>query len=186
MLEAEQPVAGTAKAGPQYHLLALVVALVGGVLGIAGAAVQELAAGGAYLIIFVGAPVIEEAMKPAGVYLLLIRWPQALRGQLYTAVLAALAGLAFGAIESLLYVTLYVGDPAQWFVIYRFSVPLALHGAASFVYGLGINRGLIDWAAGGGPFPKPARNFYLAAVLMHGVFNTVAFSLELSGVLDFD
>ena len=76
----------------RYDLLALFLAIVGGGLGIVGAFVQEFQAG---LLIFIGAPMIEEALKPAGIYILLIRWPQALRGRLYTAVLAGISGLSF-------------------------------------------------------------------------------------------
>ena len=165
-------------------LLAVAVALLGGVLGILGALVQEFRAGGFLLLPFLGAPIIEELVKPSGVYLLLARWPRLLRGQLHTALLAAAAGLSFGVIEAVVYVTLYVPDPPSWFVTYRFTVPLFLHATASFIVGLGINQGLLGWASGGSPLPKASRNFYLAGIGLHAVFNTTVMALAIAGVFD--
>ena len=162
------------------------LALLGGGFGIFGAFVQEAQTGGLLLLPFVGAPIIEELVKPSGVYLLLARWPRLLRGQLYTALLAAVAGLSFGVIEAVVYVTLYVPDPPAWFVTYRFAVGPALHATASFIVGLGINRGLLDWARAGSPLPKATRNFYLAGIGLHAAFNTVAFALVLSDVINVD
>ncbi len=161
-----------------------VVVLIGGVLGIMGAAVQEARAVNFLLVPFLGAPIVEEALKPIGVYIALIRWPQALRSQLFTALLAALAGLIFGIIESTVYVTLYVPDHSRSFLLYRFSVPLALHATASYLVGLGINYRVIDWAQGRCPLPRSSRNFYVAAVALHGLYNFTAIALTLSGLLN--
>lgn len=166
------------------HALALFFALTGGVLGILGAVIAELQSGGGILLLFIGAPVIEEAMKPVGLYILLVKWPHVLRGQLYTAVMAAVSGLSFGLIEAVVYVNIYVSDPPDWFVTYRFTAPLALHAAASFVYGPGISGGLLDWTQGRAPLPRRTRNLYIAAVALHAVFNAVAAGLALSGAFD--
>lgn len=172
--------------GALPHVIAIAVALAGGALGIAGAFVQELqSAGSGILLVFLGAPIIEEALKPAGVYVLLARWPQALRGQLHTASLTALAGLSFGLIESLIYVTLYFPDASDGFVLFRFTVTPAMHALASFIVGLGLDRGLIDWAAGRGLFPKRTRNAFLAGMALHAAYNTVAVVLWLAGVMEF-
>lgn len=164
------------------HLLALTLAVLGGVLGILGAGVQELRTGGLILLPILGAPVIEEILKPSGIYILLVRWPRLLRGRLHTALLTAVSGLSFGLIEALVYLTVYVPDPPDWFVTYRFTLPLALHTVASFIVGLGISRGLIDWAGRGDPLPKATRNLYIAAISLHAVFNTVGMVLYFSGV----
>ena len=173
-------------AGPFLHVFAILLALAGGLLGIIAAFFQELAGGGGLLLPFVGAPIIEEALKPTGIYLLLLRWPRALRGRVHTAVLAALAGLSFAVVESLIYVTLYFPEGSDDFVLFRFTVPLALHVSASFLVGLGLDRGALDWAAGRARFPKRTRNFYVAGVLVHAVYNTLAVILTLTGVLDID
>ena len=176
------PEAAARPPSPLGHLMAVAVALLGGVFGIFGAIVQEVQTGGLLLLPFLGAPIIEEIVKPSGVYLLLARWPRLLRGRLHTALLAAVAGLSFGVVEAVVYVTLYVPDPPAWFVTYRFTLPLFMHAAASFIVGLGINPGLLDWARSGAPLPKATRTFYLAAIGLHAVFNTVAISLAIAGV----
>ena len=182
-LGAAAPVAGP---GPLGHLAAVLIAVLGGALGILGAFIEEVRSGGFILLPFIGAPVIEEMLKPLGLYLLLARWPRLLLGQLHTAVLSALAGLTFGVIEALVYVNVYVSDPPDWFVAYRFSLPLLLHTTASFIVGLGVSPGLLAWASRGEPFPRASRNFYIAGIALHALFNITATALALAGVLDVD
>src|SRR5262245_18361590 len=88
---------------PRLYVLGLALALLGGLFGIGGAFLQELESR-ALFAVFVGALIIEEALKPLGIYILLVRWPQALRGRLHTAVLCAISGVTFGIVESLVYV----------------------------------------------------------------------------------
>jgi RsiW-degrading membrane proteinase PrsW (M82 family) len=162
--------------------VALLMALLGGVLGIFGAVAQELQSGAGP---FIGGPLIEEALKPAGIYILLIVWPQALLGRLHTATLAAISGLCFGLIESYVYVTWYYPEGDSSFILFRFTVPVVMHMVASFLVGFGLNRHLIDWANGRASFPKVTRNFYIAAVLLHAAYNTSVIALDLTGVLEF-
>jgi RsiW-degrading membrane proteinase PrsW (M82 family) len=178
--------AGGLPASVAGHLAAIAVAITGGVLGIPGAIIQELQAGGFILLPIIGAPIIEEAAKPLGVYILLLKWPGLLKGRLHTALLAGLAGLTFGLIEAFAYVTLYAADPPAWFVTYRFTAPLALHTAASFIFGLGLTRGLLDWANGEAPLSTSTRNLFFVAVAMHAIFNTVALVLGFTGVFGLD
>ena len=173
---------------PAYqYFLAFLMAVIGGALGIIGAIFQEFQTTATYLLLpFLGAPIIEEALKPAGLYLTLLWWPRALNNQLFTAILCGISGLVFGVIESLVYVMVYVEDPSDGFILYRFTVTLALHAIASFVVGLGINQRILDWAAGRTKLPKASRNFYIAGVAIHAIYNTTAVILSVAGVLDFD
>jgi RsiW-degrading membrane proteinase PrsW (M82 family) len=113
-----------------------------------------------------------------------------LRSRLYTASLAALSGLVFALIEACVYVFVYADmldiEDMRAFTAYRFSVPLVMHTVASFIFGLGISRGVIDWANGVGRFPRDSRNFFIAAMVLHAGFNLVVVSLEISGVIGFD
>jgi RsiW-degrading membrane proteinase PrsW (M82 family) len=178
----------TSSAAPAYqYLLAFLMAVIGGALGIIGAIFQEAQTTATYLLLpFLGAPIVEEALKPAGLYLTLLWCPRALNNQLFTAILCSISGLVFGVIESLVYVTVYVEDPSDGFILYRFTVTLALHAIASFVVGLGINHRILDWAAGRSKLPKASRNFYIAGVAIHAIYNTTAVILSIAGVLDFD
>jgi RsiW-degrading membrane proteinase PrsW (M82 family) len=169
------------------YVLAFIMAALGGLLGIMGALFQEGQTTFGFLLLpFLGAPIIEEALKPSGIYLTLLWWPRALNSQLFTALLCAISGLVFGVIESLVYVTLYVADPSDGFILYRFTVTLALHTVASFVVGLGINYRILDWAAGRSRLPKASRNYYIAGVAIHAIYNTTAVILSFAGVLDFE
>jgi RsiW-degrading membrane proteinase PrsW (M82 family) len=179
--ESAKPVAGL-----RYHLLALAFAIVGGVLGIMGALVAEARSTAPFLLAFVGAPVVEEIVKPVGIYLFIMRWRTFLQNQLYIAWLVAISGLCFGLVESTVYVTLYVSDPSQAFVAYRFTVTVALHTVASFIAGLGVNAALVGWAMGEGPFPRASRWTFGSAIALHALYNTTAVVLSLTGVLDFD
>jgi RsiW-degrading membrane proteinase PrsW (M82 family) len=164
--------------------LALILALLGGGLGIIGAVFQELMSGGIGAP-FVAAPIIEEALKPAGIYILLIVWPRALAGRLHTATLTAISGLCFGLIESYLYVTWYYPEGDSAYVLFRFTVPVMMHMIASFLVGFGLSRQLVDWAAGRATFPKMTRNFYIAAVLLHAAYNTTVVVLDLTNTVEF-
>jgi RsiW-degrading membrane proteinase PrsW (M82 family) len=173
---------------PAYqYVLCVLLAIVGGLLGILGAIIQEVQSTTTYILLpFLGAPIIEEALKPSGIYLALLWWPRAMRSQIFTALLCALSGLVFGIIESFVYVTLYVEDPSDEFIVFRFSVPLGLHVACSYLVGLGLNQHVIDWAAGRSKLPRASRNYFIAAVALHATYNTIAVILSLSGVLDFE
>jgi RsiW-degrading membrane proteinase PrsW (M82 family) len=176
----------TGRAPAYQYVLAFLMAILGGLLGIFGAIFQEAQTTLTYVLLpFIGAPIIEEALKPSGIYLALLWWPRALRSQLFTAILCALSGLVFGIIESFVYVTVYVDNPSDEFIIFRFSVPLGLHAMASYLVGLGLNQRVIDWAAGRSKLPRASRNYYIAAVVLHGLYNTIAVILSVSGVIDF-
>lgn len=168
----------------QYPL-AVLLAAAGGVLGIIGAGFQESFAFSP-LPFLIAAPIIEEIAKPAGVYLAMARWPQTVRNQLFIACLAALGGIVFGLLESLIYVTVYAPDLGRSFFIYRFAVNVPLHGGFSFIAGLGITQGLFAWARGERSLPKSSRNMFIAAIFLHALYNGVAVILSLTGVLDFD
>lgn len=174
------------RAAVRHYVLAVLLALGGGIFGIIGAFVQEARAGGSFVLIIVGAPVIEELLKPAGIYLVLARWPSVGRSQLFIAVLAGLAGLSFGLIESTIYVTVYAPDQSQAYFIYRFTVTVLVHVVASFTAGLGISAELLGWAHGRNRLPRRTLLAFIAAMVIHGLYNTTALGLALAGVLDFD
>ena len=168
------------------YILVVFVSLLGGLLGIAGAFVSEVGSGGLLLGVFIGAPVIEEAFKPIGVYLSLVKWPQVLHNQLFIALLCAAGGLVFGILEAIVYLYVYVPDHSSRFKLYRLTIPLALHAVASYTVGLGLDRRIVGVVNRGDPLPKRTRNFYLAGVGIHATFNTSVTILSLSGLVDFD
>ncbi len=180
------PDPGAREVGPIGHLAAAAVAVAGALVAAPVAVIEELSSGlGLLLLPFVAAPTIEEILKPAGVYLLLVRWPRLVRGQLHAALLAALAGFSFGLLESAAFVTVSVDEPARAFVAYRFTAPIAMHATASFIAGSGIGPDLIAWARSGSALPRRTVWRFGAAIALHAAYNVTAVALALSGALDF-
>ena len=178
----ETPPAKPSPAGVAGVVFAIGMALLGGLLGILGALAQEIRGAGA-LGPFLGGPVIEEALKPVGLYILLIWWPQLVSKRLPTACLAALSGLSFGLIESTIYLFVYVPHHTHAFFVFRYTVDVAVHTLCSFIVGLGINRSLIDSAMGRIPFLQGSRRYYVTAILIHAGFNVTVTVLDVTGVL---
>jgi len=114
---------------------------------------------------------IEESLKPCGVYLLLAKWPQALPNRLYTALLAALAGCAFGLVENVIYLKLYFPEHSHEMVLVRFTGSLTLHIVASFVFGLGINQKLMAAIKGEIPIFSTNKRFFITAMALHSAYN---------------
>ncbi|MFQ5827248.1 MAG: PrsW family glutamic-type intramembrane protease [Dehalococcoidia bacterium] len=165
------------------HLLAAALALAGGIFGVLGALIEEVQAG--FLVPFVAAPIIEEALKPSGVYLLLGKWPHLLRGRLYTAYLAALGGVSFAVIENIIYLTIYFPEHSGGLVLYRFTVALFMHSLASFIVGLGINQRLLASVRGEVPLLAGNKKFFFSAIVLHALYNIGATVAQASGLLKF-
>ncbi len=156
-----------------WRLFAFLIAIGEGVLGILGAIIQELSQG-SILVVFVAAPMIEEVMKPAGVYVLLVRWPQALTSRIYTAFLAALGGLSFAVVENILYLQFYFPEHTQTLVLFRYSAGLTMHVVTSFILGFGINQKLLASVRGGIPLLQGNKKFFIIPMIMHSLFNVMA------------
>ena len=153
------------------------MAAVGGVLGVLGAIIQELSQG-SLLVAFVAAPMIEEVMKPAGVYLLLVRWPKVLTSRIYTALLAAVGGLSFAVIENIIYLQLYFPQHTQTLMVFRYSACLTMHVVCSFILGFGINQKLLASVRGEIPLLKGNKRFFFVPMIIHSLFNIMAFLIE--------
>ena len=65
----------TTRETTRWQIMAPMIALAGRVFGILGAFYNEIFHG-SFLVAFVGAPIIEEALKPSGVYFLLAKRPE--------------------------------------------------------------------------------------------------------------
>ena len=167
----------TARVPTRWRILAPIIALAGGVFGILGAIYNEIFHG-SFLVAFVGAPIIEEALKPAGVYFLLAKWPRVLRNQLYTAFLASLGGIAFALVENFIYLTIYITEPSPRLILWRYTVCIGVHAICSFVFGLGINQRLLASVKGETRLLSYGKRFYFTAIILHSLYNIAAVVLE--------
>lgn len=154
----------------QWRLLAPLIALAGGLFGIIGAIYTE-ALHGSLLVAFVGAPIIEEAVKPSGVYFLLFKWPAVLRSRVYTAFLSGLGGVAFALTEDLMYLYVYFPHHSPQLALWRYTVCVALHGTASFIAGFGINKKLVAAVRGDIRFLTFDKRYFIAAMALHSLYN---------------
>ncbi|NQT74246.1 MAG: PrsW family intramembrane metalloprotease [Chloroflexi bacterium] len=164
----------------KWRILGPLVAMLGGLFGILAAG-HENSGYGLYVAAFVVAPIVEESVKPCGVYWLLGRRPFALPSQQYTVFLTALAGLTFGIIESLVYVGIYYREYDELdhtFVIWRFTVCLLVHTTCSFIVGWGINEKLVAWVRGEDPFLQGNRKFFFTAMAIHSCYNIFAWIIS--------
>ena len=161
----------------RWRVFACLIAAGGGVLGVLGAILQEWSYG-SLLIAFVAAPMIEEVMKPSGVYLLLVRWPQVLTSGLYTALLAAVGGLSFAVIENIIYLQFYFPEHTQTLVVFRYSACLTMHVLGSFILGFGINQKLLASVRGEIPLLKGNKKFFFIPMVVHSLFNIMAVLFE--------
>jgi hypothetical protein len=167
---------------PPSMLFAALIALSGSVFAIPGIFQAELTAIGP-LAAWVWAPVIEEMFKPAGVYLILVRWPGTLKSRAVTALLTALAGMTFALIESTIYMKVYFPEHTQDDLVFRYTVPVLIHTLASFIFGLGLNQQLVASLRRGGPFLASNWGFFLAAIVVHSVYNITVTVLEMMGTI---
>ena len=162
---------------PKWRVLALLIAAGGGVLGALGAIIQELSQV-SILIAFVAAPMIEEVMKPAGVYLLLVRWPKVLTSRIYTAFLAAVGGLSFAVVENIIYLQFYFPEHTHTLVVFRYSACLTTHVVCSFILGFGINQKLLASVRGEIPLLKGNKKFFFIPMIIHSLFNIMVVVFE--------
>jgi RsiW-degrading membrane proteinase PrsW (M82 family) len=123
---------------------------------------------GAFFLVLVVAPFVEEALKAAGV----VQYKSSMRRLADGPVFGAAVGLGFGFFETLLYglgAFLAGGLVAGLALILIRSVSsVLLHGSSTAMFGRGYAASLYDgqgWATGA---------YYLLAVAMHASFNALA------------
>ena len=168
---------GSCKVSSKWRVLTILVALGGGILGVLGAIIQELSQGSP-LVAFVAAPMIEEVMKPSGVYLLLVLRSEVLTSRIYTALLAALGGLSFAVIENIIYLQFYFPEHTQTLVVFRYSACLMMHVVCSFILGFGINQRLLASVRGEIPLLRGNKKFFIIPMIIHSLYNIVAVIFE--------
>ena len=169
-------------------LLAYLVAMVGGVVGIPAAIMQELQGySGLWLGAIVVAPLVEEVVKPVGVMFIMEKRFHWLRSRRQVVAMAALGAVVFATLENLMYIHVAHRDPSAAFVAWRYMVCTSMHVAASTVFGLGLARSWQRMRRTGGRFRIKGLLWpYLAAVALHAAYNATAMILQKTGALSFD
>ncbi len=123
---------------------------------------------GAFFLVLVVAPFIEEALKGSGVY----SYRDQIRSVADGPVFGASVGLGFGFFETFLYgLAAYLAGGLEAgiaLILVRSVSSVLLHGSSTGMFGYGFARSRFN-------VPGPGTgSYYLLAVLMHATFNALA------------
>lgn len=161
-------------------LITLAIALAAGPWAVLGTLSAGRRTGIGLLAMLVLGPVIEEIMKTAAAYYVVEVRPYLFRSAGQIAICVLVGGLAFAAIENLLYIYVYLDDPSPGLIRWRWTVCVGLHMGCSCIAGMGLMR---VWRDGLRRCARPrltlAFPFMAAAMAIHGAYNAVALGLHL-------
>lgn len=149
-------------------------AIIGAILG---GSSSSTATGVAAVAIF--GPVLEEVMKIAIPLWVVEKRPFLFCSRVQIAICAAAGGLVFAAVENLLYLHVYVPDPSELLVRWRWTICVVLHVGCSLVAGMGLMN---IWSRVVKHRSKPeasvAAPYISLAIVIHGTYNGFAVLLE--------
>jgi len=156
----------------------LLVALCSGPLAIVGAFLSHQD-GPFSTIVFV--PAAEELLKVGLLAILLETRPYLVRSAWQLRLVAVSSALGFATVENLLYLHVYLSNPSEGLVLWRWTVCTGMHVLATSVAAEGLVR---SWRrterTGRRPSLDHAYRWLVLAVLVHGSYNLVATLLELA------
>ncbi len=162
--------------------ITLAMVIFAGPLAIAGTLIQGLSSSGLTMIFIMG-PTVEEIMKVAFPLWIVERRPWLIRSVGQILLCGLCSGLAFAAVENLIYLNVYITDASPGIAQWRWSVCMLLHAGCSVVASLGvarvwrsisINRSRPDLSRGAA--------WLLTAIILHGSYNAIAVLLENANV----
>jgi len=160
----------------------LIIVLAAGPFAVLGTLMGVGGGSWGIVILVVMGPVAEEVMKIALPLWVVERRPFLFRSAAQILVCALLGGLAFAAIENLVYLHVYVPDPPPGLVRWRWTVCMALHACCSVVAALGLVKVWRDtWQRRARPRLHLAYPYMVLAVVLHGAYNALAIVLEVTG-----
>lgn len=165
-------------------LVTLAVALAGGLFAIMGTLAQQSVMGGGMLLgVVVFGPTVEEVMKVGLVLWLVEKRPWLFRHAEQILICALASGVVFAAVENVIYLKVYIDDPPDSLILWRWTVCVLLHAGCSTVAGLGAWR---IWRQirqeERAPALKDGAPFFVAAIVLHGLYNGTVTVLELGGL----
>ena len=164
-------------------VLAIIVAgpfaILGAFMGAGGTASFAI-----LLVVVAIGPLAEEVLKASGALYLAEQRPWLVPAGWVLPLITLAAGLVFAAIENVVYLNIYIPDPTQDMIRWRWVAGPILHGGASFIAGLGVRR---MWTVtdrdGIVPRFRDAAPYLIAAVVVHGLYNLTVTLLEVADVI---
>ncbi len=165
----------------------IIVALAAGPWAVLGAMYVGVFSGSGFAILMytVFGPVAEEVAKVAAALWVVEKRPYLFRSLWQIFFCAACGGLAFAAIENLLYIYVYVPEHTPEFVHFRWTVCVFLHVSCSLVAGVGLAR-IWDNAIRNLHPPRLAMGvpWFVIAMAGHGLYNFTVILASAMGWLD--
>ena len=159
--------------------MTILLAEIGGLWAVLGAFWGQGQTMFSIVAIAVFAPVAEETLKVSASLYIVEKKPYLFRFPLQIAICAAASGLVFAAIENFLYTRMYVPNPTQGYIRWRWTVCVGLHVGCSFIAGLGLIRIWREtWRTHTRPRLSLGYPYMLTAVVIHGVYNAFAVALH--------
>ena len=159
------------------------VVLVSGFFAVIGSVISQTSWGNSIVGVTLIGPTTEEIMKLALPLWLVEKRPW-LYGNGGQIVLSAIAGGAiFAVVENLIYLNIYVPNPAASLIAWRWTICVLLHTGCSTIAGIGAwtiwKRFQRDERA---PTLSDGRLWIIAAIIIHGAYNGTVTLMEASGM----
>lgn len=156
-----------------------VVATVAGPFAILGALLSSGQSLIGLLNVVVFGPAVEEVMKIAAASWVVEKRPYLFRSAGQIALTAGAGGLLFAVIENFVYLHVYVPDPPDSLVLWRWTICVALHVGCSLTAGYGLMK---VWRMAVEQSRPPRLGdggiYLIAAVVAHGAYNALAVLLS--------
>lgn len=162
-------------------LITILTAIIGGPLAILGTLIEGATQSGLLTVIAIG-PTIEEIMKVALPLWIVEKRPWLFRSSIQILICCFASGLAFAAVENVIYLRFYVPNPSVGLAQWRWTVCVLLHSSCSLLAGFGVSRmWQLFQAEKTTPQMPHAGTALLTAIVLHGSYNAMATILETSG-----
>jgi hypothetical protein len=165
--------------GWRSWVVTAMVALVAGPAAILATLWGGAQSGVAWVAIVIFGPTMEEVMKIALPLWLVERRPWLFRSFSQILICGMMAGLAFAAVENVIYLNIYVPDPTPALVQWRWTVCVALHTTCSTLAAVGVAR---IWSRMRQYQRRPqmtdGTGWLVAAVVVHGLYNATAILID--------
>ena len=168
-------------------LVTLMIMLAAGPWAVLGALLRGFVSSTWGLVaIAIVAPVTEEVMKVAIAWWVVEKRPYLFRWSAQILACALAGGLAFAAIENVMYLEVYIPDATVKLAVIRWTVCVAMHVTCSCLAGFGL---VLMWRRSLSEYVRPdiriAAPWIIAAICIHGTYNAAVTITQFTGWLHF-
>ena len=158
--------------------------LISGPFAIGAALIENSTSGaGLVLVVVVFGPLTEELVKGAGALFLAEERPWLVPAKWVLPAITVASGLGFAAIENWFYLHVFIENPSDEIVRWRWTFGPIVHGTCSLLVGLGAAR---LWATSRIAERRAdihlAERWIIAAACVHGAYNLGALLLSAAGI----